>query len=189
MNPEDVLIIFRKTGALLDGHFILTSGRHSNTYFQCAKVLQYPRYLTRFATEIKDHFQDVDFDLVISPAIGGIVIGTEVGRQCGVRTIFSERQAGKMVLRRGFKIKAGEKILVIEDVITTGGSVCEVIDLCREAGGVVVGVGVVVDRSGGKVILHERQFAVVQQTAESYDPSEIPEELQRIPAVKPGSRI
>jgi len=171
--------IFKETGALLEGHFVLTSGRHSATYFQCAKVLQ---------ATIIDHFKNTDIDKVISPAVGGIVIGTEVGRQLSVKTIFTERQEGKMTLRRGFEINTGEKILVVEDVITTGGSVKEVMKVVEECGGIVVGVGVVVDRSGGNVQLHENQFAVTSQTAVSYAPDEVSEELQKIPIEKPGSR-
>ena len=180
--------IFKETGALLEGHFVLTSGRHSATYFQCAKVLQYPEHLSDFAATIIDHFKNTVIDKVISPAVGGIVIGTEVGRQLSVKTIFTERQEGKMTLRRGFEINTGEKILVVEDVITTGGSVKEVMKVVEECGGIVVGVGVVVDRSGGNVQLHENQFAVTSQTAVSYAPDEVSEELQKIPIEKPGSR-
>mgnify|MGYP000523881048 CR=1 FL=1 len=121
--------IFKETGALLDGHFVLTSGRHSATYFQCAKVLQHPHHLSHFAEIIMNFFKKTEIDAVISPALGGIVIGTEVGRQLGVKTIFAERQNGIMTLRRGFEINEGEKILVVEDVITTGGSVKEVMNL------------------------------------------------------------
>ena len=171
--------IFKETGALLEGHFVLTSGRHSATYFQCAKVLQYPEHLSDFAATIIDHFKNTDIDKVISPA---------VGRQLSVKTIFTERQEGKMTLRRGFEINAGEKILVVEDVVTTGGSVQEVMNIVQELGGKVVGLGVVVDRSGGNVQLHENQFAVTTQTAVSYAPDEVSEELQKIPIEKPGSR-
>ena len=185
---DKYITIFKETGALLEGHFVLTSGRHSATYFQCAKVLQYPEHLSDFAATIIDHFKNTDIHKVISPAVGGIVIGTEVGRQLSVKTIFTERQEGKMTLRRGFEINAGENILVVEDVITTGGSVKEVKKVVEECGGIVVGVGVVVDRSGGKAILHEQQFAVTEQTAMSYDPKDIPEDLAKIPIEKPGSR-
>lgn len=182
------LRIFKETGALLEGHFVLTSGRHSATYFQCAKVLQHPEHLSHFAQKIVEQFSDTDIDAVISPAVGGIVIGTEVGRQLGVKTIFAERQEGEMTLRRGFEINSCEKILVVEDVITTGGSVKEVINVVEELGGIIVGVGVVVDRSGGKAQLHESQFAVTEQTAVSYEPEDLPEDLKKIPIEKPGSR-
>ena len=189
MNNQDQLIeIFQKTGALLQGHFILTSGRHSPTYFQCAKVLQYPEYLQKFSNEIVNYFQDINVDIVITPAVGGIVLGTEIGRQLNKQTIFAEREQGIMTLRRGFEINPETNVLVIEDVITTGGSVSEVIELVNNSGANVVGVGVLVDRSGGKVKLHEKQFCVTELEAVSYGDDEIPEDLANIPVLKPGSR-
>ena len=133
-------------------------------------------------------FKEIEIEAVISPAVGGIVIGTEVGRQLGVKTIFAERQNGKMTLRRGFSIKDGEKIFLVEDVVTTGGSVKEVMKVVETHGGEVVGVGLVVDRSGGSVYLHKNQFAVTSQTTVSYAPDEIPEDLKQIPIEIPGSR-
>ena len=189
MNDQGQLIeIFQKTGALLEGHFILTSGRHSPTYFQCAKVLQYPEYLQKFSNEIANHFQDIDIDIVITPAVGGIVLGTEIGRQLNKQTIFAEREQGVMTVRRGFEITPESNVLVIEDVITTGGSVNEVIELVRDSRSKVVGVGVLVDRSGGKVKLHEKQFCVTELEAVSYGDDEIPDDLANIPVLKPGSR-
>ena len=189
MNDQGQLIeIFQKTGALLEGHFILTSGRHSPTYFQCAKVLQYPEYLQKFSNEIANHFQDIDIDIVITPAVGGIVLGTEIGRQLNKQTVFAEREQGVMTLRRGFEITPENNVLVIEDVITTGGSVNEVIELVRDSGAKVVAVGVLVDRSGGKVKLHEKQFCVTELEAVSYGDDEIPEDLANIPVLNPGSR-
>ena len=189
MNDQDQLIeIFQKTGALLEGHFILTSGRHSSMYFQCAKVLQHPEYLHKFSKQIVNHFQDINIDIVISPAVGGIVLGTEVGRQLNKQTIFAEREQGIMTLRRGFEILPNYNILVVEDVITTGGSVKEVIELVKSSGAEVAGVGVLVDRSGGKVKLHEKQFCVTELEAVSYGDDEIPEDLANIPVLKPGSR-
>ena len=189
MNNQDQLIeIFQKTGALLEGHYILTSGRHSPMYFQCAKVLQYPEYLQKFSNEIVNYFQDINVDIVITPAIGGIVLGTEIGRQLNKQTIFAEREQGIMTLRRGFEINPETNVLVIEDVITTGGSVSEVIELVNNSGANVVGVGVLVDRSGGKVKLHEKQFCVTELEAVSYGDDQIPEDLANIPVLKPGSR-
>ena len=189
MNDQDQLIdIFQKTGALLEGHFILTSGQHSPTYFQCAKVLQYPEYLHKFSKEIVNHFQDINIDIVISPAVGGIVLGTEIGRQLNKQTVFAEREQGVMTLRRGFEIFSDSNVLVVEDVITTGGSVKEVIELVKSSGAEVAGVGVLVDRSGGKVKLHEKQFCVTELEAVSYGDDEIPEDLANIPVLKPGSR-
>ena len=189
MNDQDQLIeIFQKTGALLEGHFILTSGRHSSMYFQCAKVLQHPEYLHKFSKQIVNHFQAINIDIVISPAVGGIVLGTEVGRQLNKQTIFAEREQGIMTLRRGFEILPNYNVLVVEDVITTGGSVKEVIELVKSSRAEVAGVGVLVDRSGGKVKLHEKQFCVTELEAVSYGDDEIPEDLANIPVLKPGSR-
>ena len=185
---DQVLDIFRETGALLQGHFILTSGRHSASYFQCAKVLQYPEHLQLFANEIVNYFRDLSIDLVISPAVGGIVLGTEVGRQLNVQTIFTERESGVMTLRRGFEILAGNNVLVIEDVVTTGGSVQEVMNVAIKADANIVGVGVLVDRSGGAVKLHDNQFCVTELEVVSYGADEVPEELASIPVLKPGSR-
>ena len=144
MKHEEYLDIFRQTGALLEGHFGLTSGRHSSSYFQCAKVLQHPKYLNLFSKTISDHFKTLNINTVISPAVGGIVIGTRVGGDLDKKTIFAEREDGNMILRRGFSIAPGEKILVVEDVITTGGSVKEVMQAVEELGGEVVGVGIIV---------------------------------------------
>ena len=185
---NQVLDIFRETGALLQGHFILTSGRHSASYFQCAKVLQYPEHLQLFANEIVNYFRDLSIDLVISPAVGGIVLGTEVGRQLNVQTIFTERESGVMTLRRGFEILAGNNVLVVEDVVTTGGSVQEVMNVAIKAGANIVGVGVLVDRSGGAVKLHDNQFCVTELEVVSYGADEVPEKLASIPILKPGSR-
>ena len=185
---DQILSIFRSTEALLDGHFVLTSGRHSASYFQCAKVLQHPEYLTAFSIMIADEFEGQAPDVVISPAIGGVVLGTEVGTQLGCRTIFAERQEGKMVIRRGFHIEKGEKVLVVEDVITTGGSVREVMDLVEEAGANILGVGVLVDRSNGTVTLHNNQYSIVTLDAVSYGEDEVPDDLSAIPIQKPGSR-
>ena len=185
---DQILSIFRSTGALLDGHFVLTSGRHSASYFQCAKVLQHPEYLTAFSVMIADEFEEQAPDVVISPAIGGVVLGTEVGTQLGCRTIFAERKEGKMVIRRGFHIDEGEKVLVVEDVITTGGSVKEVINLVEDAGGNILGIGVLVDRSNGTVTLHNNQYSIVKLDAVSYGEDEVPDELDKIPIQKPGSR-
>ena len=189
MNDQDQLIeIFQKTGALLEGHFILTSGRHSSMYFQCAKVLQHPEYLHKFSKQIVNHFQDINIDIVISPAVGGIVLGTEVGRQLNKQTIFAEREQGIMTLRRGFEILPNYNVLVVEDVITTGGSVKEVIELVKSSRAEVAGVGVLVDRSGGKVKLHDKEFCVTELEAVRYGDDEIPEDLANIPVLKPGSR-
>ena len=188
MTSDNYIKIFKDSGALLEGHFVLTSRRHSSSYFQCAKVLQYPKYLEMFSNEIASHFKGFEIDLVVSPAVGGIVIGTEVGRIMNKKTIFAERENGKMTLRRGFSVEKGEKFLVVEDVITTGGSVKEVMNLIESSGGIVVGVGVIVDRSNGKVVLHENQFSIVPLEVNSYNEDDIPESLKSKPIQKPGSR-
>ena len=188
MNNNNYIEIFKNSGALLEGHFVLTSGRHSASYFQCAKLLQYPKYLELFSNKIVDHFKDNEIDLVMSPAVGGIVLGTEVGRLLKKRTVFAERVNGKMAMRRGFEIKANEKVLIVEDVITTGGSVKEVMNLVKDFGGSIVGVGVIVDRSSGEVILHDNQLSLASLKVNSYDSNEVPSELASIPVEKPGSR-
>lgn len=188
MNNKEILDIFRNTGALLNGHFILTSGRHSPSYFQCARVLQYPEYLTNFASMIAEHFKETDIETVISPAIGGVVLGTEVGRILNVQTIFAERKDGELCIRRGFGIDPGQNILVIEDVITTGGSVKEVMGQVINQEGNIVGVGVMVDRSNGTVSLHENQFSIIALEATSYESDEVPDSLSAMPVQKPGSR-
>ena len=189
MNKEKIIDIFKSTESLLEGHFVLTSGRHSGSYFQCAKVLQFSEHLTAFGSLIATRFADQDPDLVISPAIGGIVLATEVGRQLAVRTIFSERKNQEMVIRRGFEIKSGEKVLIVEDVVTTGGSVKELMKLINLAGGNIIGVGVLVDRSNGAISLHHNQYAVASLEAVSYEESELPGELALLPIQKPGSRF
>ena len=188
MNRSEIIDVFKDTGALLDGHFILTSGRHSSSYFQCARVLQHPQYLTHFAEMIAEHFNKEKIDAVISPAIGGVVLGTEVGRIFKARTIFAERKDGDMCIRRGFKIEPGENILIVEDVITTGGSVREVMDQVINHKGTISGVGVMVDRSNGSIALHPNQFSIIAMEAKSYGPNEVPESLSAIPVQKPGSR-
>lgn len=187
-NENNILEIFKKTGALLQGHFLLTSGRHSNMYFQCAKVLQYPEYTEQVCSIIADYFKNYEIDTVISPAMGGIIVGQEVARQLNKRSIFAEREDKKLTLRRGFTISKGEKILVCEDVVTTGGSVFEVIEIVKEQGGEVVGIGFIVDRSNGKVDFGYPQKSTMKMEVVSYSPDECPLCKENIPVVKPGSR-
>lgn len=188
MTNSETLAMFKSSGALLDGHFKLTSGRHSNSYFQCAKVLQYPEYLSAICGEIAAQFRDCGITMVISPAIGGIVVGTEVGRQLGVKTIFAERKEGQMMIRRGFSIDPSEKVLVVEDVITTGGSVVEVMEQVKATGATVAGVASVVDRSNGKVKLADKQFSLLMMEVVSYAPEECPLCKKGMPIDAPGSR-
>ncbi|GJQ21414.1 MAG: orotate phosphoribosyltransferase [Bacteroidia bacterium] len=188
LPQNEILNIFRETGALLEGHFQLTSGLHSPQYFQCARVLQFPKYLHLFAGELARHFEYNEIELVISPAIGGIVVGTEVGRLLGVRTIFAERRDGIMEIRRGFEIRPGERVLVVEDVVTTGGSVHEVIDLVRGAKAILGGVGYIVDRSNGMLTFDARHYSVLQLNAVTFKPEECPLCGKGLPVTKPGSR-
>lgn len=188
MTNDEVIDIFKKTGALLEGHFILTSGYHSPHYFQCAKVLQYPEYNQLFSKTIADHFRSKKPDLVISPAVGGIVLGTEIGRQLNAKTIFSERENGIMKLRRGFEINKGDNVLVCEDVVTTGGSVFEVIELVKRSGANLTGVGFIIDRSNGKVDFGTDQFSLAKMEVIKFPEDDLPEWLSKIPVTKPGSR-
>ncbi len=189
MQSEEILSIFKSTEALLEGHFKLSSGLHSPQYFQCAKVLQYPKHCEILCACIAQFYKDMNIDVVASPALGGIVVGQEVGRQLNARTIFTERQDGVMQLRRGFEIKPGENVLVCEDVVTTGGSTQEVIKIMQDAGGNVVGTACVVDRSGGKVKFNvPNQFSILKLEVITYNPDECPLCKQYIPIIKPGSR-
>lgn len=190
MNKNEVLEIFKKSGALLEGHFLLTSGKHSNRYMQCAQVLQYPKDTEILCRELAQRvLKEVgSVDLVIGPAMGGILVAYEVGRALGVRTIFTERENGKMALRRNFKIQPGEKVLVCEDVVTTGGSVVEVIDVVREAGGQLMAVASLVDRSNGKVDFGVPFTAMLPMDVVTYDPESCPLCEECHPAIKPGSR-
>ena len=189
MTDDEILSVFKETGALLEGHFQLTSGLHSPRYFQCAKVLQHPRHMETFCGLIAAHFQGKPFDAVVAPALGGIVVGQEVGRQLGVRTMFTERKEGAMLLRRGFEIAPGERVLVCEDVVTTGGSVEEVIRIVRKSGATPAGVGFLVDRSGGKVRFDTSdQFALLHMDVVTYPPDRCPLCSEGHPVMKPGSR-
>jgi orotate phosphoribosyltransferase len=188
MTNEEVLEIFKKTGAFLEGHFILTSGFHSPHYFQCAKVLQYPQFNTLFSKEIANHFSNTKIDVVVTPAVGGIVLGTEIGRILNVRTIFTERENGKMTLRRGFEINENENVLVCEDVVTTGGSVFEILELVKEKNAKLTGVGFIIDRSNGKVNFGCNQFSLAKIEVIKFPENGIPDWLSKIPVTKPGSR-
>jgi orotate phosphoribosyltransferase len=189
LEKDKAIEIFTKSGALLEGHFRLTSGRHSNQYMQCAQVLQYPQYTEQLCRDLADKFENEKVEVVIGPAMGGIIVSYEVARQLKVPGIFCERQDGEMMLRRGFEIKPGQRVLVVEDVVTTGGSVDEVIKIVREAGGVVAGVGVLVDRSNGKVDFGVRKEAVLTMDIKSWEAQDCPLCAEgKIPVVKPGSR-
>lgn len=188
LKKEEILGIFKETEALLEGHFILTSGLHSDKYFQCAKVFQYPWHAEILCREIANHFKDERIDVVISPAVGGIVFGQEIGRLLGVRAIFAERVEGRMTLRRGFSISPGERVLVAEDVTTTGGSVKEVLETVKQSGGKPIAVTALVDRSGGKAQFDAPYFSLFQMEVRNYKPENCPMCRAGSTAVKPGSR-
>jgi orotate phosphoribosyltransferase len=188
LRPEEVINQFKKTEALLEGHFQLTSGLHSTVYLQCARVLQYPKNAEEFGRAIAEEFAGQGIELVASPAIGGIVIGHEVARALGARFIWTERESGQMTLRRGFTVSPGEKTLVVEDVITTGGSTRETIDSLKAAGADVVGAASIIDRSGGAVEVGVPRFALAGLKVLSVDPDACDACRLGEPVVKPGSR-
>lgn len=188
MTTEEVLQIFRETGALLEGHFILRSGRHSRQYFQCALALQQMPVVERLGAALAERVRPLGAATVIAPALGGLVIGQEVARQLGGRFIFAEKEEGRLVLRRGFQIAPTERLLVVEDVITQGGRVRETMDIVRARGGTVAGVAALVDRSGGTVDLGVPLFSLVQIAVETFAPDALPPDLAAVPAVKPGSQ-
>jgi orotate phosphoribosyltransferase len=187
-TADSVLDLFRRVGALLEGHFRLTSGLHSPGYLQCALVLQHPGDAEACGEAIADRVRGLGAEVVLSPALGGIVIGQEVARALGVRAMFAERQDGALVLRRGFTLGAGEKVLVVEDVVTTGGSTRETIAVARAAGAEVVGAASIIDRSGGRQPIDVPYHALATIDLPTYDPAECPLCAKGIPVVKPGSR-
>jgi orotate phosphoribosyltransferase len=187
MNRDTVLDLFRASGALLEGHFRLTSGLHSNGYLQCALVLQHPAHAEKLGAALAEKTRALNIDLVVSPALGGLIIGHEVARGLGVRAIFAERQEGVLTMRRGFTIAPGERVLVVEDVLTTGGSTRETIDVVTNAGGQVVGAASIINR-GGTVDLGVPYSALADVTFPTWPADQIPDWLAAIPLTKPGSR-
>jgi orotate phosphoribosyltransferase len=188
LNPENVIDEFRKTGALLEGHFQLSSGLHSNVYLQCALVLQFPEKAEMFGRAIAQQFANSGIQLVASPAIGGIVIGHEVARALGVRFLWTEREAGEMILRRGFTVSQGERTLVVEDVITTGGSTRDTIEALQRAGADVVAAASIIDRSGGEADVGVPRVALATLRVASVQPEICDACKLAEPVVKPGSR-
>jgi orotate phosphoribosyltransferase len=186
---EDLLALFRKTGALLDGHFVLRSGLHSREYFQCAILLQHTDIAAQVCGQLANKLHKFSCDAVISPALGGIIVGQEVGRSLGKPHIFVEKENGKLVLRRGFQISPDEKFIVVEDVVTRGGRVQETVDIVRAHNGIVSAVGVIVDRSGKEKPDFGCPFvSLVEMTVENFSADKLPPDLAKIPAVKPGSK-
>jgi orotate phosphoribosyltransferase len=187
-RSDDLLDLFRKSGALLDGHFRLTSGLHSTGYLQCALVLQHPTHAESLGRALAAAVADLKPTVVLSPALGGIVIGHEVGRGLGVRAVFAERQDGALMLRRGFLLSETDRVLVVEDVLTTGGSTRETMQVATAAGGRVVGAASIVDRSNGAATFEVPYRALLAITLPTYEPDACPLCAQGRPVVKPGSR-
>jgi orotate phosphoribosyltransferase len=188
MTSAEALQVFRESGALLEGHFVLRSGYHSRQYFQCALALQEMPVVERFGRALADRVRELAPRTVVSPAMGGLVIGQEVARQLGVRFIFTEKEEGRLALRRGFQITPGEKVLVVEDVITKGGRVRETMDIVRSRGGTVLAVAMLVDRSDGHLALGVPLLSLIQLQVETFPPDQLPPDLKALPVLKPGSR-
>ncbi|HUZ06217.1 MAG TPA: orotate phosphoribosyltransferase [Candidatus Paceibacterota bacterium] len=188
MTKDEALQIFRDSGALLEGHFILRSGLHSRQFFQCALALQQMPVVEKLGAALAAKLKPLGAVTVVSPAMGGLVIGQEVARQLGLRFIFVEKEDGKLVLRRGFKLLPGEKILVVEDVVTKGGRVQETLDIVHAHGGQVVGASAVVDRSNGAVNFGVPFASLISLKVEAFEPDKLPPDLAKIPTVKPGSK-
>ncbi len=187
-NPEHLLAVFKETGALLDGHFQLTSGLHSPRYLQCARVLQYPEHAEWIGRALAGEFAGDQIDVLVAPAIGGIIVAHETARAVGCRALFTERETGLMTLRRGFELNPGDRVLVVEDVVTTGGSTRETIEAVTAAGGNVIGAGSIVDRSNGAADVGVRRVSLLTLDVPAYEPSDCPLCKQGLPVVKPGSR-
>ena len=185
---DELLDLFRKSGALLDGHFRLSSGLHSTGYLQCALVLQHPPYAELLGRDLAARTRDLGSTVVLSPALGGVIIGHEVGRALGVRALFAERQDGMLTLRRGFMLSESDRVLVIEDVLTTGGSTRETMQVATAAGGRVVGAASIVDRSGGRAEFPVPFRALLTVDLPTYEPDACPLCAKGLPVVKPGSR-
>ena len=188
MTQNEVLQVFSNTGALLEGHFVLRSGLHSRQFFQCALALQQMPIVEKLGAALAAKLKPLGAVTVVAPAMGGLVIGQEVARQLGLRFIFVEKEEGKLVLRRGFKIAPGEKILIVEDVVTKGGRVQETIDIIRGIGGTVAGVAMVVDRSGGAVDLGVPTVSLIKLVVEAFPADQLPPDLAATSATKPGSK-
>ena len=189
LTQERVLEILKEAGVLLEGHFLLTSGKHSNKYLQCAKIFRHTKYSEELCGALAEQFKDANVDVVIGPAMGAVQMAYEVSRHLNVENFFAEREDGKMVLRRGFVVEPGMRCLLVEDVVTTGGSVREVMDIVREAGGVVAGVGSIVDRTGGEIDFGVPYKSVISMKVEAWEPADCPLCKEgNIELVKPGSR-
>lgn len=189
MASVDLETLLRESGAVMRGHFILTSGRHSDVYVEKFRILEQPQVLSALCAEIADHVRHLDVELVAGPTTGGIIIAFETARQIGCTAIYVESEGGTKKIRRGATVPPGARVLIVDDVLTTGTSIREVIDVIRSAGGEVVAVAVLIDRSEGDLGFGVPLFAAHRVVATSYDPDNLPEELRLIPAIKPGTRV
>jgi len=185
---DDPETVFAETGVILEGHFLLTSGRHSNRFMQCSQLLQYPEYVETVGSNMASPFREEGIETVIGPAMGGVVLAYEVARQLGARAIYAEPEGSNMVLRRGFKVDRGERVLVVEDAVSTGGSVQKVIDLLHSLAAEPIGVSVIFDRSSGKVDFGLPTSSVFAMEIESYDPDDCPMCKEGIPLEKPKGK-
>ena len=188
MTEAEVKELLVKHGAILEGHFLLTSGLHSGMYVEKFQVLQYPKATEQLCAGFAEKFKDEKIDVVIGPVTGGIILAHETAKHFGTRAIFAERDNGRMTIKRGFEIKPGERVLIVEDIVTTGGSVMEVIDVVKEWGGIVAGVAMLVDRSGGTVSFGVPSKALLTLKIDAFTPEHCPLCKQGIPLVKRGSR-
>lgn len=188
MTENEVRQILMDTGAILEGHFLLTSGLHSPYYVEKFQFLQYPEHTARLCKEMADFFKNEKIEVVVGPVTGGILLAHEVGKNLGTRAIFTERENGKMTLRRGFVINPGERVLIVEDIVSTGGSVKEVIDVVKEHEGNLIGVGMIVDRSGGNVDFGVPSHSLLQLEVTTYQPDNCPLCQKGMPITKRGSR-
>lgn len=188
MTEQEIIEILESSGALLNGHFQLRSGLHSNRFFQAALLLQYPDKAETVCKFLAEQYKDCGATAVISPAVGGLIVGQEVARALGIRAIFADKEDGELVLKRGFTIAPGEKILVAEDVVTKGGRVQQTVDLVRAKGGEVVGIAVIVDRSGGDASFDVPFKSALKLSLPTYDPAECPLCAQKLPIDRPGSK-
>ena len=188
MTPQEITQMMIDAKALLNGHFQLRSGLHSNQFFQAALLLQYPDKAEKACRALAENFKGQKIDCVISPAVGGLIVGQELARALGVRAIFADKEDGELVLKRGFSIKPGEKVLVAEDVVTRGGRVQQTIDLVRSLGGDVVGVGVIVDRSGGQASFDVPHCSLLKLELATYEPDSCPLCRDGAPLDRPGSK-
>ena len=190
LSYNESLKILKETNALIEGHFILSSGFHSNRYVQCAKLLSYPKKAEIICASLVEKIKNIynKIDIILSPALGGVVVGYEVGRQMNITTIFSERVKGKLVLRRGFTIPKNSKVLIVEDVITTGKSALECGEIVKENYSTIVGYACIIDRSNNNLLIQDKITSQVKLDISIYNKNELPEQLKKIPPIKPGSK-